>query len=260
MLQRQSNSLAARAASLADDLADKSALVEALQQDRARLERELAQSHSRPSGDGADAPGHGDAREGQHPSPAQAIDTRAADDGDVSPSAPRLDQTGAGNGVAATGGETAVDGAAPGEASAAGTVVALAAAVEEGERKAREAVAAAEARCLALTEMVDSLVAEKVAWEEERTAGAAEAMRLRALVRGLEEAVIDRGVGDEADGNDSGRADGRAQPLVEELRKLLRERTRELEVKSVAMERLGKSRVLVCWVFLFGRCRLSQAR
>lgn len=131
--------------------------------------------------------------------------------------------------VAATGGKAAV-----GRADAA-------AAMEAAERKAGEAVAAAEARCLALTEMVDSLVAEKVGWEEERTSAAAEAMRLRARARGLEEAVADRGAGDGEDGG-VGAGDRTQALLVEELRKLLRERTRELEVKSVAMERLGERR------------------
>ena len=44
-------------------------------------------------------------------------------------------------------------------------------------------------------------------------------------------------------GDDGGDGDQKQAPLVGELRKLLRERTRELEVKSVAMERLGERRV-----------------
>lgn len=149
--------------------------------------------------------------------------------------------------VAAIGGKAA---AAAGEAGtaamatateAAAAPMSLAAAVDAAEREAGEAVAAAEARCLALTEMVDSLVAEKVGWEEERSSAAAEAMRLRARARGLEEAVADYGAGGDVD--DGGDGDQKQAPLVGELRKLLRKRTRELEVKSVAMERLGERRV-----------------
>lgn len=146
----------------------------------------------------------------------------------------------AARGKAATGEAGAAASAAATAMEAAAAAGTLAAAVDAAERKAGEAVAAAEARCLALTEMVDSLVADKVGWEEERAAAAAEAMRLRARAHGLEEAVVDRGAGDECDG---GAGDRKQALLVEELRKLLRERTRELEVKSVAMERLGKRRV-----------------
>ncbi|CAN0472868.1 unnamed protein product, partial [Ectocarpus sp. 8 AP-2014] len=201
MLQRQSNSLAARAASLADDLSDKSALIEALQLDRSRLERELVQSRLRHD-EGVDA-ARGDDGSGRRSAESGAC-------GDES-SLPRPEGSGAATVVAAT---PEVDG----EASAT-----LAAAVEAAERKA----AAAETRSLALAEMVDGLVADKVGWEEERAARAAEALRLRALVRGLEEAAA---VAGEEDG-------GRKQ--VEGLRELLRERTRELEAKSVAMERLA---------------------
>lgn len=154
--------------------------------------------------------------------------------------------------VAATGGKAAGGGAgagadAAGAAAAASAAMeaavaagALASAVDAAERKAGESVAAAEARCLALAEMVDSLVAEKVGWEEERASAAAEAMRLRARVRGLEEAVANRGAG----GGEDGVAGDRKQALlVEGLRKLLRERTRELEVKSVGTERLGERRM-----------------
>ncbi|CAM9900942.1 unnamed protein product [Ectocarpus sp. 6 AP-2014] len=201
MLQRQSNSLAARAASLADDLSDKSALIEALQLDRSRLERELVQSRLRHD-EGVDA-ARGDDGWGRRSAESGACGEES--------SLPRPEGSSAATAVAAT---PEVDGEA---------AVALAAAVEAAERKA----AAAEARSLALAEMVDGLVAGKVGWEEERAARAAEALRLRALVRGLEEAAAVAGEGD----------DGRKQ--VEGLRELLRERTRELEAKSVAMERLA---------------------
>eukprot|EP00903_Cladosiphon_okamuranus_P014723 g13643.t1 len=235
-LQRQSNSLAARAASLADDLADKSSMVEALQQDRARLERELAQSRaqSKPRRDQGehDAGGREEAP-GAAARPAAFASPGSGEDG--SP-LPRL---GGRSGEATTGEAGAAASAA---AAAAGTAIeapgaaeTLAAVVEAAERKAGEAVAAADARCLALTEMVDSLVADKVAWEEERAAAAMETMRLRARVRGLEEVAVDWGAGDEYDG---GEGDRKQTVLVEELRKLLRERTREVEVKIVAMERL----------------------
>ncbi|CAN0558199.1 unnamed protein product, partial [Ectocarpus sp. 12 AP-2014] len=202
MLQRQSNSLAARAASLADDLSDKSALIEALQLDRSRLERELAQSRLRHE-EGVDA-ARGDDGSGQRSAESGAC-------GDES-SLPRPEGSGAATAVAAP---PEVDGEA---------AMALAAAVEAAERKA----AAAEARSLALAEMVDGLVAGKVGWEEERAARAAEALRLRALVRGLEEAAALAG------------EEGGGRKQVEALRELLRERTRELEAKSVAMERLGE--------------------
>ncbi|CAM9716415.1 unnamed protein product [Ectocarpus sp. 4 AP-2014] len=203
MLQRQSNSLAARAASLADDLSDKSALIEALQLDRSRLERELAQSRLRHEED---------------------VDAARGDDG----SGQRLAESGAcgdesslsrpeGSGAATA---TAVAATPEVDSEAA---VALAAAVKAAERKA----AAAEARSLAFAEMVDGLVAGKVGWEEERAARAAEALRLRALVRGLEEAAALAG------------EEGGGRKQVEGLRELLRERTRELEAKSVAMERLA---------------------
>eukprot|EP00752_Nemacystus_decipiens_P010849 g9647.t1 len=228
-LQRQSNSLAARAAALADNLADKSSLVEALQQDRARLERELAQSrsrHQRP----ADEKGAGE-HEAMSSAVAKPANITSSVCGDGS-SLPRLEGEGSAAGVvAATGGKTTATDAA----AAAGT---LAAAVDAAERRAGEAVAAAEARCLALTEMVDSLVAEKVGWEEERASAAAEAMRLRARARGLEEAVADRGGAGGEDGGGGGGARNQTL-LVGELRKLVRERTRELEVKDVAMERLA---------------------
>ena len=242
-LQRQSNSLAVRAASLADDLADKSSLVEALQKDRARLERELAHSRSQPQPprDDNDAGGR---VSGAVANPAAVVSS----DGRDGSSLPCSGGSGSGAGVvAAIGGKAA---AAAGEAGtaamatateAAAAPMSLAAAVDAAEREAGEAVAAAEARCLALTEMVDSLVAEKVGWEEERSSAAAEAMRLRARARGLEEAVADCGAGGDID--DGGDGDQKQAPLVGELRKLLRERTRELEVKSVAMERLGERRV-----------------
>lgn len=233
MLQRQSNALAVRAASLEDNLSDKSALVEALQQDRVRLELELELAQARfqsPQDEKDDARGHGDCS--GHRSAEVSSAGASTGEGVISSSLPRLEGSGVG---------TADEAAAAMEAvAAAGT---LSAAVEAAERKAGAAVVAAEARCFALTEMVDSLVAEKVKWEEEKASGAAEALRLRALVRGLEEAAVARGVGDEGDGGGAG---GNTQALlvVKGLRKLLRERTRELEVKSVEMERLGERRLI----------------
>lgn len=202
MLQRQSNSLAARAASLADDLSDKSALIEALQLDRSRLERELAQSRLRHE-EGVDAARGGDGSGQRSAEPGACGDE---------PSLSRPEGSGAAAAVVAT---PEVDGEA---------AVALKAAVEVSEKKA----AAEEARSLALAEMVDGLVAAKVGWEEERAARAAEALRLRALVRGLEEAAAVAG------------EEGGGRKQVEGLRELLRERTRELEAKSVAMERFGE--------------------
>lgn len=232
MLQRQSNALATRAASLAEDLSDKSALVEALQQDRARLELEVVQARLQSTqNEKEDSRGHGD-----------DLGHRLTEDSSAGPVTgedeslsllPRLEESAIG--VAATDGAAAMNAAVSAEI--------LAAAVEDAERKAGAAVAAADSRSLALTEMVDSLVAEKVEWEEERASSAAEALRLRALVRGLEEAVANRGVGDQDDGGGAG---GSKQALlaVKGLRKLLRERTRELEFKSLAMERLGERRLI----------------
>lgn len=235
MLQRQSNSLASRAASLEDELSDQTALVEALQMDRLRLEQELDQYHQptrRPQ----------DPQEvGQNvldQALALAAPVAEVADGASSPlkdgnagvcgavDDTTDDKSGIGMAVAA-----AVDAVAETPAAT------LAAAVEAADRKAGAAIAATEARCLALAEMADSLVVEKVEWEEERASRAAEAMRLRARARGLEEAFIEHDVGSK----DKTEGGGRQGVLVEGLRRLLRERTRELEVKAVAMETLGEA-------------------
>ncbi|CAM9700671.1 unnamed protein product [Scytosiphon promiscuus] len=237
MLQRQSNSLAVRAAALADELTDKSALVEALQRDRSRLERELAQSRSQSLADEGER--NGDVADQSSETPTAAEASEGSGCGGV-----RLPLPGSAGGDVPGETRAAGRGAAPAmeAALAAGK---SAAAVEEAESKARVAVAAAEARSLTLQEMVDSLVSEKVGWEEERASGAAEALRLRARVRGLEEALVDRG--DAGGGERDGGAGGsrKLELVVVGVRKLLRERTRELEVKGVATDRLAEhARVL----------------
>lgn len=231
MLQRQSNSLAVRAASLADELSDKSALVDALQQDRTRLERELAQSRSTPATTDEGQPNGDDVTDQPSGNPIaakEAFDFKKSGGPKLSLPVPEGDDNAAGV-------RKADDHAAATALEAALTAGNVAAAVEEAETNARAAVSAAEARSLALQEMVDSLVAEKVGWEEERAKDAAATLRLRARVRGLEEAIVDHAGG-------GGGVSGKQElSLAGGLRKLLRERTRELEVTSVATERLGES-------------------
>lgn len=236
MLQRQSNSLAARAASLADELSDKSALVEALQRDRSRLEQELARSRPKSPSDNNNEELHNSDVVDQPPG--KPIEAEASDHVDGAGANLRFPWSG---GDDSTGARRAADHVQEAPAMEAALAAGnLAAAVEEAEGKARSAIAAAEARSLALKEMVDSLVLDKVGWEEERAAGAAEALRLRARVRGLEEALVDR-EGDEGGERDGGVSGARKQEsVVAGLRKLLRERTRELQVTSVATERLGE--------------------
>lgn len=211
MLQRQSNSLAARAATLDEQLSDKMALAEALQEDRSRLENELTE---------ALVSRQDEARRGSLDGLNQGTAQDPAAEGTNGLTTPHTKDILA----------TAAVAVPP------SGVTAVAEAIEAEKSKADAAVAAAEAHSLALTEMTDSLVAEKVDWAEERAARNMEAMRLRARVRGLEEALLGR---DARSGDEGGRGESQAA-LVEDLRRLLRERTRELEGKHVATERLGE--------------------
>ena len=220
MLQRESNSLAARTSFLTEEVSDLSSLVDALQRDRCRLEEELAQRgpvEANHAG-GCDCMGQG----GKAPIAEVAGGSCLLDpEGNV------ID--------GASGRDTGVDKAA---AAAAAAAEKLAEDFKASEAKARGDAAAAEARCVALADMVDSLLAEKMGWQEERASNAADALRLRARVRGLEEAFVECS-GQVEDG--SGAGGGRHELLVDRLRELLRDRTHEAEEKTVGMERLGKT-------------------
>lgn len=238
MLQRQSNALAGREAALIEQLSDQKAFANALQEERSRLEKELMKAH----GDHAVLLG-GRAAAGM---------TRRSEEGGS-------DGGGGGGSISGEQGAAAAAPHAPTEStqpplsttntetvdfdiSDDGNVIAaaeeaIAEASAAAEAKASTAVAAAEARSRALSEMVGNLVSEKVAWEEERAAHAAEAMRLRAHVRGLQESVATASSSSESGTrkNENGQGPSAA------LRELLRQRTRELEGKHSAMERLGKA-------------------
>ena len=228
MLQRESNSLASRASFLTEELSDMSALVDALQRDRSRLEEELAQRgpvESTRAGTGCESSA-GEGAKAPIAGVASGTSLLGAEGNVVVDAAAAEDVT--------------ADGAATTVAAMAASVAAaetLATKLEASEAKARGDADAAEARCVALNDMVNSLLAEKMSWKEERAASAADALRLRARVSGLEEAVVECSGLDE----DGGGADGgRNELLVGELRTLLRDRTRQLEVKTIGMERLGK--------------------
>lgn len=217
--------MASRATFLTEELSDMSSLVDALQRDRSRLEEELAQRgpvEANHAG-GCDCMGQG----------------AKAPIAGVAGGVCLLDPEG--NIVdVASGRDTGVDKAAPAAAAAEAVAAAkLAGDFEASEARARvEVAAAAEARCVALTDMVNSLLAEKMGWQEERASNAADALRLRARVRGLEEAVVEySGQG----GDGGGASGGRHALLVDRLRELLRNRTLEAEKKTVGMERLGKA-------------------
>lgn len=277
MLQRENNGLAARAASLLEDLSDKTALAEALQQERSRLEGELdcvEQDRSRLEGElGRVEQGRSNL---EHERKALARDTIAEGeerrDGPPCQSCcevPVASEGVAGDGVRvnktnklrATAIAAATADKSPSEAVEAQekntTTIAGAAALvysaklEAAELAATEVaaaevaaakVAAAESRTLALSEVIDSLMSDKMEWEEERASRAVEATRLRAQARGLEEANLDQVCGVlGVEGEDGAKGASRHEMLAEGLKGLLRGRTRELEVKSVGMERLGEA-------------------
>lgn len=214
-LQRQSNSLVGHAACLSEDLSDRTALADALQRERSRLEQELGQAN-------------GETQATEFSTPNE--DGLTGADGRSAPSVPL---PGA-NTVDAVNGEKVAAGAPD---SAETVAISTAAAIEAVETKASGAVAAAEARSLALEEMVDSLLSEKVEWEEEREARATEAMRLRARARGLEDTIVCRGMREGGGGRTTGPAH---ETIVQGLRKLLLERTRDVEEMHVSTERLGE--------------------
>lgn len=211
MLQRQSNSLAERAASLEERLSDMTALADALQVDRTRLEEDLA-SRSHDAG--------------------QEMEDRRVERSDVS-DVVKLPGGSVSDGKAPILPHDASDDDHHGDTSAASRALALA--MEKAEAKASADIAAAEAHALALSEMTNCLLKEKVDWEEERSMRALEATRLRARVRGLEEA--------EDNGKGGGHGEGQGV-LVGRLRELLKERTQELEMRTVETERLGE---YDCW-------------
>lgn len=243
MLQRQSNALAGRVAALSEQLLDQNALADALQNERSRLEQELAQQaqrhHSRPVSLGGSG-------SGGSPIAIHMASAKTGEKSDCKSVSRASADVGVDNVNTAT-----VMGDINGELERPAAAAAAAAA----EARADAAVAKAEARASALGEMVDSMVSEKVKWEEERAAYAAKALRLRARNRGLENALANS-AGGATGGEDESDADGwrkgRGQGQSAALRELLRLRTGELEAKHGTVERLGKAQH---GDFLLGRGR-----
>ncbi|CAM9948815.1 unnamed protein product, partial [Sphacelaria rigidula] len=209
MLQRQSNALAGRVADLSEQLSDKNALADALQAERTRLEQELTQEARRRYTVPPASAGNGNENRGS---------------------------------VATTSSEDFTELAAEPDTRAAAVATATAAAavarISAAEARADAAVLKAEAGTSALSEMVDGLVSEKVQWEEERCAHAAETIRLRARARGLEEALAGNGLVVTEEGREW--TVGRGESRLEALRELLRVRTRDLEAERGVSERLGE--------------------
>lgn len=248
MLQRQSNALAGRVADLSEQLSDKNALADALQAERTRLEQELTQEARRRYTVPPASAGNGNENRGSvaTTSPEGFTELAAEPDSNAS-SANNGDIANSAQPAAAAGDHHDSDrSAAQARAAAVATATAAAAVarISAAEARADAAVLKAEAGTSALSEMVDGLVSEKVQWEEERCAHAAETIRLRARARGLEEALAGNGLVVTEEEREW--TVGRGESRLEALRELLRVRTRDLEAERGVSERLGER---FCGVF-----------